>query len=325
MKRNTLSNVQLGFFVIAGTLFLIIGLYMIGNNRNLFDRTITIHATFVNVNGLMSGNSVRFSGIDVGTVKSVQIISDTSVKVTMVIHRNVQKFIKKTSVASVGTDGLMGNRLVNIATGSSFGDPVEEGDMLMSYRAVETDAMIRILNRTNMNLADITEDLKKITQKLNNSKGLWKILGDTAVADNLRESIHGIRATSENAAKFTRNLNTMLSDLQKDKSIVNFLLKDTASSRQLRTALVDIHDAGEKARQAADDLSVLTGKMKRGESGAGVLMADTVFANDLKKSMRNVRTSTEKLDVNMEAMRHNFLFKGYFKDLEKQQIKEAKK
>jgi phospholipid/cholesterol/gamma-HCH transport system substrate-binding protein len=324
MNKNKLNNVQLGFFVMAGTLFLIIALYMIGNNRNLFDRTIDISATFYNVNGLMEGNSVRFSGIDVGTVKSVEIASDTSVKVTMVIHRNVQKYIKKTSVASVGTDGLMGNRLVNITTGSGFSPAVEEGDVLVAYKAVETDAMIRILNKTNLNLADITDDLKKITQKLNNSKGLWKILGDTTVAENLRESIRGIRMTSDNAARFTRNLNMLLTDLQQDKGIVNFLLKDTASSRQLRTSLADIQAASEKARTAAGDLSVMTGKMKRGEGAAGVLMSDTVFANDLKKSMRNVRTSTEKLDVNMEAMRHNFLFKGYFKDLEKEQ-KKAKK
>lgn len=325
MNKNRLSNFQLGFFVMVGTLFLIIGLYMIGNNRNLFDRTFTISATFYNVNGLMEGNSVRFSGIDVGTVKSVKIASDTSVRVTMVIHRHVQQFIKKTSVASVGTDGLMGNRLINISTGTGFSPAVEEGDVLVAYKSVETDAMMRILNRTNVNLADITDDLKKITQRLNNSKGLWKILGDTAVADNVKASIHGIRVTSDNAAQFTRNLNSLLLDLQKDKGIVNFLLKDTTSSRELRSAIADIHDASEKARVAADNLSVLTGKMKKGEGAAGLLMTDTTFANDLKKSMRNVRTSTEKLDVNMEAMRHNFLFKGYFKDLEKQQKKDAKK
>lgn len=325
MNKNTMKNVQLGFFVIVGTIFLIIGLYMIGSNRNLFDRTFTIHATFYDVNGLMAGNSVRFAGIDVGTVKEVEIASDTSVYVTMIVHRKVQKFIKKNSIATVGTDGLMGNRLVNIGIGSGYGAPIEDGDLLVSYRSVETDEMIRILNRTNVNLAEISEDVIKITKKLKNSNGLWKILGDTVAAENLRQSILGIRMTSQHAEKFTRNLNTLLIDLQGDKGIVSFLLKDTATAQQLSSAIDIIHDASEKARTAAGDLTDLTGKLKSSDNAVGLIMTDTAFANDLKKSMHNVRTSTEKLDTNMEAMRHNFLFRGYFKDLEKQQRKSNKK
>lgn len=98
----------------AGTAFLIAVLYLIGAKRSLFSDTFKISAEFYNVNGLMSGNNVRFSGINVGTVESVNIVSDSSVLVVMLIEDKVKSYIKKNSVATVGTDGLMGNKLINI-------------------------------------------------------------------------------------------------------------------------------------------------------------------------------------------------------------------
>src|ERR1700741_1104116 len=114
MNKDLTRNIRLGFFVMAGLLLLISSLYMIGSKRNLFNSTIKVNVTFHNVNGLIEGNNVRFNGIDVGTVSKIQIESDTVLHVELVIDKNVSKFISSTSIASIGTDGLMGNKLVNI-------------------------------------------------------------------------------------------------------------------------------------------------------------------------------------------------------------------
>lgn len=79
-------NIRLGLFIATGTVLLVAALYLIGNKQNLFGSTFKISAQFKNVNGLMSGNNVRFGGIDIGTVKSVEIISDSSVNVVMIIN-----------------------------------------------------------------------------------------------------------------------------------------------------------------------------------------------------------------------------------------------
>src|SRR6185369_12860165 len=130
MTMKTIENAKLGLFVIAGLLFLIFSLYMIGRNRTLFGSSFTISANFRNVNGLMLGNNVRFSGIDVGTVQKIEIVSDTLVKVTMIIDEGVRKFVKKNAVASVGTDGLMGNKVININSQPGDVDPVSPGFVL---------------------------------------------------------------------------------------------------------------------------------------------------------------------------------------------------
>ncbi|MEK6782579.1 MAG: MlaD family protein [Bacteroidota bacterium] len=319
MKKVTSNNMQLGLFVMIGLAFLIATLYLIGSNRNLFSKTFEVSAVFYNVNGLMKGNNVRFSGIDVGTIKEVEIISDTSVRVTMIIENRIHPFIKKNSVASVGTDGLMGNKLVNISNlNITSGEIIEEGDMLPSLKPVETDAMLRTLDKTNDNLYQISSNLYKITQKVNNSNSVWSLLMDTTLAIEVKQSISNIRVATKNTETFTRDLNYLLLDLKNEKGLAGSLLYDTVSAETLKTSIQQIEEASEKALQVTADIKLLTEKIKKGEGGAGVLMSDTTFARDLQKSMNNIQEATSHFDQNMEAMRHNFLFRKYFKNQEKE-------
>jgi phospholipid/cholesterol/gamma-HCH transport system substrate-binding protein len=325
MKHTTTNNIQLGSFVAVGFVFLLAALYFIGKNRNLFDQTFEVSATFYNVNGLTKGNNVRFSGIDVGTIKRVDIISDTSVKVTMIIEKRVHSFIKKNSLASVGTDGLMGNKLVNITnTSSSSNEIIAEGDMLLSVKPIETTDMLRTLDQTNINLYQITNDIKRITQKLNNNNSLWSILMDTTVALNVKQSISSIRLTARNTTTFTNDLNTLLKDIKDGKGLAGSILRDTATAIKFKSSIQQLHDASEKAFQVTTDIKQLTEKIKKGEGGAGILLSDSAFAKDLQKSMHNIQQSTVRFDQNMEALKHNFLFKGYFRRQEKElkKIKE---
>ena len=324
MKNTTSSNVQLGIFVMIGLAFLLFTLYLIGSNQNLFDQTFEVKATFYNVNGLMKGNNVRFSGIDVGTIKKVEIISDTTVKVTMVIKNNIHPFIKKNSVATVGTDGLMGNKLVNISnTSGGSSEIVEEGDMLTSIKPVETDEMLRTLDLTNQNLYQITTDLKRITQKLKSSNSLWSLLMDTSVAQNVKLSISNIRATTNNTAAFSKDLNFLIQDIKNGKGVAGVLLNDTASTKRLQNSIQQLQQATTKAVELTSDIRIVTEQLKKGQGATGVLISDTAFAKDLKKSMKNIEFGTDRFNENMEAMKHNFLFRGYFKKQEKE-LKKVK-
>lgn len=325
MKKSMLNNVQLGLFVLGGLLFLILSLYMIGKNSNLFGKTFEAHAVFYNVSGLMKGNNVRLSGIDVGTIKRVEIMNDTSVKVTMVIEESVHPYIKKNSLASVGTDGLMGNKLVNISNPSrETSDVISEGGFLLASQAVETDQMLRTLDQTNANLYHISNNLRGITQKLNSNNSLWRILMDTTVAQNVKQSIASVRKAANNTSEFTKELNYLMTEIKKGKGLAGSILSDTATSRKFKNSMQQLHNASEKAAQLTADLKLLTDKMKKGESGAGVLLSDTAFAKDLKKSMHNIEQGSGRFSEDMEALKHNFFFKGYFKRQEKERRKLEK-
>ncbi len=321
MSTKKVDNVKLGFFVIAGALFLILSLYMIGKNRNMFGSTFTISASFYNVNGLMPGNNVRFSGIDVGTVKSVSLESDTSLRVTMLIDKKVKKFIKKNSMAAVGTDGLMGNKLINIS-GQPGGSPsVEEGDTILSLLPVETDEMLRTLNTTNENISAISNDLKKITQKVNNSKSLWTLLSDTVIASDIKQAAINIKIASYNAAITGKEFVAIAKGIRRGDGVAGLLITDTLLSSQLRKSLSDIQVASAQAALTATNLNNISEKIKQAKGTANALVTDSIMVEKLNQTLKNVEEGTAKFNVNMEAMRQHFLFKAYFRKQEKMEKK----
>lgn len=315
MNNSASRNIRLGIFVIAGLAFLIVVLYMVGEKRSLFGSTIKISAQFYNVNGLMAGNNVRFSGVNVGTVEKVEIISDSSVNAIIVIDEEVAKYIKKSAIAAVGTDGLMGNKLINInATIGSETGTIEDGDILKTKRPFETDESLRTLNTTNENIRHITDDLKKITNRINSENTIWSLLMDTIVADNVKKAIVNIKLTGQNAAGATADLQKILADLRKGKGTIGSLLKDTTISETLKSTLTRLNSVVDTASTVIGNLDRISRKMNEGNGTVGMLVSDTAFAKDLKTTINTINSAAEGLDENMEALKHNILLRKYFKN-----------
>ncbi len=265
MSKEISRNIRLGIFVIAGLAFLIVVLYMVGSKRNLFNSTIRISAQFYNVNGLMAGNNVRFSGVNVGTVEKVEIISDSSVKATIIIDQKASKYIKKNAVAAVSTDGLMGNKLINInANGKGNVGSIEEGDELLTLKPIETDEMLRTLNTTNDNVKYITGDLKKITQKVNSPNTIWSLLMDTVVADNVKAAIINLKATGKNAVAVTSDLQEILGKTKSGKGTLGNLINDTTMSASIKGTLNKLNKMADTASTVVRNLDKISQKANNG-------------------------------------------------------------
>lgn len=322
MAKEVSRNIRLGSLVLAGICLLIISLYLIGIKQNLFGSTFHLNAKFYNVSGLMPGNNVRFSGINVGTVESVEIVDDSSVNVVMVIEEKVRIYIKKNSLASVGTDGLMGNKIVNINSYKNHSQSVQDGDVLKTVRPIETDEMFRTLNATNDNLKYITGDLKNITNKINSPNTLWSLLMDTVVAENVKQAIVNIKITGNRTALITGDLSKIVQDIKSGKGTIGALLTDTIFSNKLNQTIVDIKLITDSMALVSGDLRSITKKIKNGEGAIGTLIMDTSFVNNLNKSMENIKSGTAGFDENMEALKHNFLLRKYFKKKEKEKIQK---
>lgn len=317
MKKTTSKNIRLGLFVLLGTLFLIYGLYMIGSNRNLFGSTFRINAIFSNVNGLMKGNNVRFAGIDVGTVDNVTIINDSCVKVVMVIEADVQKYIRKNALASIGTDGLMGNKLVNINPSMEKAPGVKQGDTLQTMKPIETDEMLRTLNRTNDNIGAITDNLKTITAKINSRNTLWSLLMDTVVADNVKQAIVNIRLTGSNSAEITGDLSNIVDGIKNGKGSFGALLTDTMLSNHVRQTVVKIKLISDNAALISGNLSSIIQRTDSGKGTIGRLLMDTTFVPNLDKSMTNLKTATQGVNELIEGLKHSWPLRSYFRKQEK--------
>jgi phospholipid/cholesterol/gamma-HCH transport system substrate-binding protein len=272
------------------------------------------------VNGLLPGNNVRLSGIDVGTVKRIHVTSDSSVQVFMIIARDMRKFIRKNSIASVGTDGLMGSKLVNINSVQGNAPYISSGDTLRSLRPIESDEMLRTLNTTNLNLARITTDMRMITHKLNSSSSLWSILQDSVVAENLKSSIHNIEAATYNANLASEELNELFNKAGSGEGILGTILSDSSVASEFKAAITDVRIAGKKIQSATGGLEELSERFKQGKGTIDLLLIDTAFRNQVNKSMRSIRSASEKLDEDMDALRESFLLRRYFKKSEKEKL-----
>lgn len=322
MRIRTSDSARLGLFVIAGLLFLILTLYMIGKNRNLFGTTFTLHASFDNVNGLVSGNNVRFSGIDVGTVKKIEIIDDSTIYVTMIIDKKVKSHIKKNAIATIGTDGLMGNKLINLNTQPGESEAVEEGSILRSLKPVETDDMLRTLNTTNTNIAIISRNLREITNKLNNSNSLWSLLSDSLIAVDIKRTVVDVRRTGQNTEALTNALKDLVDKVKRGEGLAGSLLTDTTVFNSLQQSMKDVQKASVHIASLTDELKTMIRNVEEGKGTVGVLLSDTVWAQRLHRSIRNVEEGTARFSENMEAMRSNWLFRSYFNKQEKRARKE---
>lgn len=325
MANQGENNIKLGVFVLTGVLVLILSFYLIGKNHSLFGSDFRIRARFSNLNGLAEGNNVLFSGIQAGTVKNISMINDTTIEVTLLIDNQVKSFIHRNAVAAIGTEGLMGNKIVNILPSKTPAPQIVEGDLLAAQKMANTDEMLQTLSKTNDNIAVISEALKGTIFKINSST-LMDLLNDKNLGTSLRSSLQELNKSAGNATQITSGLKELVTGIKKGKGAVGVLLTDTAFSGNLQTAMLKIRKASDNADQLTLQLNSLVKTMDQrlnhGNGSLQVLLRDSTFAGDLKKTMDNLQKGTDGFNQNMEALKHNFLFRGYFKSVEKKQKKE---
>jgi phospholipid/cholesterol/gamma-HCH transport system substrate-binding protein len=203
MKTRTGNNIKLGVFVTLGTFFFILAIYFVGKRQNLFDSTFRVSAVFKDVSGLQEGNNVRFAGINVGIIENIVIINDTSVQVDMQIQEKVHKFIKDDSRAIIGSEGLMGNKILVITPGSS-GRIISKKAFIATNTPVNMDDIMKNVKVTVDNVASLSEDLSVITNNIREGRGtIGKLFMDSTLARNIDKTVVNIR---KGAGGFQENM-----------------------------------------------------------------------------------------------------------------------
>ncbi len=250
-------KVRLGIFILIGFILFLAAIFIIGKQKNMFDPVFTLTATFYNVSGLQVGNNIRFLGINVGTVDRISIINDSSVRVDMIIKSSVKPFIKQDSKVSIGSEGIIGDRIILISQGSSNGAAISKGQELLSLEPIETDAIIASLQITADNAEIISHELAEIMININNGQGtLGRLIQDEAIADNLSKTIRNLRKSSKGLDE----------NMEAAKS--NFLLrgyfnkKEKAAEKKKKDAADKIKDAAEKKIKDAEKAKKAAEKKK---------------------------------------------------------------
>ena len=323
MEKTTSEKIKLGLFVVLGTIVLVFGAYQIGNQENLFGETFTINAVFKNVSGLQKGNNVRYSGINIGTVNRIEMENDTAIRVSMLLQEKMRSHIKKNAIATIGTDGLVGSMVINIVPGAGNATLVQEDDEIASLSKIATADMLSTLSVTNENAALLTEDLLKVTASLNKGEGtLGRLLNDTVMGNDLKQTLTNLKFMSSEASATIAELNKIVQQFDTQKSVAGVLLADSISGEKIRNVIGNLESSSIEIEKVAKDLNSVVGNIKDEKGAVNYLATDTLLVNQLQNTMKNVDQGMERFNENMEALKHNFLTRGYFKKQEKELKKE---
>lgn len=300
MEKKKSTKLVMAIFIVAGSAIFLIAIFVIGSKQNLFTSTMKVRSVFETVSGLLEGSIVRFNGISVGTVDKIEIIAGNKVMVEMTVVSSVKQFIKRDSKVKVISEGLIGNKIVDITPGSETSLSVNEGDLLVSIKPIEAEDILKSLKETGDNASVITKDIAHIVSKVDSGEGtLGQLINNKSMYNNVDSTLKGFATSTQ---------------------LVNYVLKNVANSVDVITT--EVIPMTQKIRNITEDISEITRKMNSSESVVGTLLTDTSFANNLKSLIRNADLTTANLEQgsfsfsqNMEALKHNFLFKGYFEDI----------
>jgi phospholipid/cholesterol/gamma-HCH transport system substrate-binding protein len=247
--------VRLGLFITAGFVLFVVAIFLIGRQKHLFDPVIVLRANFKNVSGLQVGNNIRFSGINVGTVDHIDILNDTTTEVDMIVKKSVQPFIKTDSRATIGSEGIIGSKIIVITQGSSEARSVKNGSSLGSTEPIETDAIISNLSVTAENLQVISGQMAEILFKINNGNGtLARLIEDSTISENLNQMIINLKKGSHGL------------DENMEAAKNNFLLRGYFKKKE--------REKEEKARLEKEKQNNNTGSDKKDESGKEIKSGD---------------------------------------------------
>lgn len=288
MKKNTTNKIKLGVFISIGILLLIVIIYFIGERQQMFRSTFRLSGVFRDIAGLQVGNNVRLSGVNIGTVDNIEIISDTSVNVIIIIDKKAHRFIRKDAIASIGSEGLMGNKVIIINPGKGGEKRIRDNDVINTSQPIDIDSILTAFKKTIDNTADITSDLASMTKNIESGKGtLGKLIMDKEWRENFEATFINLKHGSNEFRVLMEKANNI------DDVVVS--VKETIKNTAEITA----------------NLSKITGNLEAGKGTFGRLLMDSTTAINIDSTFINLKEGTSGLKTLLEKAKTSWLLWGF--------------
>jgi phospholipid/cholesterol/gamma-HCH transport system substrate-binding protein len=317
-----------GIFIFLGLAIFIITILTLGSQQKTFEKSITIKSFFENVNGLQKGNNVWFSGVKVGTIKKVVLTGTGKVEVDMYVDQQSLQYIRKDAKARISTDGLIGNKIIEIYGGTSKAQQIEAGDVLVNDKLLSTDEMMNTLAKNNDNLLVITNDFKTISSRLVDGKGsIGKLLTDETMFNQINTTVTSLKRASENIQELSSNVSAYTSKLNSKGNLANDLVTDTTIFSKLRATVSQLQQVAVTSQSVINNLQTAGNTLNNGlinkNAPVGMLLNDEQSALQIKITLQNLQSASKKLDDDLEALQHNFLLRGFFRKKARNEKKDS--
>jgi phospholipid/cholesterol/gamma-HCH transport system substrate-binding protein len=323
-------EITVGIFIFIGLVIFVIGVFTLGSQKKVFMKSFSVNVVFDDIQGLKTGGNVWFSGVKIGTIKKEQFYGTSQVQVFMDLEQEAERYIHKDATASISSDGLIGNKIVVITSGSPKVPFIEDGDRIRVANTLSTDEIMKTFQVNNKNLVDITSDFKKLAANLVAGKGpAGALLSDEQMAQNLRSILLNLQTASMATNKMATELNTFSHTLNTKDGLANKMLTDTIIFARLQASVNELQKAAKSASAltenlttASSNLNNASAKLNQKDNVAGVLLNDEQTAAHLKEIITNLQSGSHNLDEDLKALQNNILFRGYFKKKAKAEAKQ---
>lgn len=305
--KNTKRALQLGLFASAAVILFVVAVYLIGSKGNIFSPTTDIYSSFKDIRGLTVGNNVRFAGINVGTVKNIRIVSDTSVIVTMSIRDDYTKYIYKNSKVQIGQEGLMGGKLVLISSGTQETGHIEEEDYLSVEAGLDIQGMIAQAQTMLREATQAVSNLNSVTDKINDGDGdIARLLNRNDLTTQLAITTQKFNLSMSDINEITDKINNGQGDLGK-------LVNEDSVLVRLSEIMNNLHQTSLRADSAVAELHDVAYNLNNGEGMLPRLLNDKELGAGVDTTLAKVDQGVEQVSRAAETIADSWIFRLFSK------------
>lgn len=302
MKISRSNLVKLGIIVVSGLLIFIVAIYYLGRQQNVFRSGITIHTEFRDIKGLQSGNNVRFLGTNAGYVAAIRLMSDTSVRVSMVIDHAITDFIREDSKVEIQNDGIMGSKIIVIHPGTIAARNIRPNSVLPSVSTLSIEEIFSSLEQTIDYTTQAAGNLLMVSDEILQGKGLLpKLMNDEQLVqkfDQISDNLVGVSAQSND---LMTKINSSDNDIGKLLNEEIFTQRLEQIFNQMDTLVINLKNSSEQIHRSSQAITQQQGM-------ANKILYDTAFANEVDTSLVKINQAIDQIIETSEVLKKSWIF-----------------
>lgn len=296
--------VIVGAFVLGGVVLFTAGLFLIGNRRMLFTDTFQVYAEFSEIAALDNGAKVRVAGMDAGEVENIRVPTGPTgrFRVRMRVREDLHPLIRLDSVATIQNDGLVGNKFVQIESGSEQSPVVPDTGTIHSREPFDIADLMQKMSDTIDTVNTMLVDVKA-----NVDTALASVSDVASEAQDLMNEVSGdVRTILASTNKMTGDLSAIVDGVRNGRGSVGKFVTDDSLYASVKAMMADAEKAVTNVREASEQAKGALADL-RGEGGPvkGI-------TGHLQQTLAAARDAMTDLAENTEALKRNFFFRGFF-------------
>lgn len=302
MGKSRNRSLKLGFLVSVGLLLFVLAVYYLGSKQNLFSSSFTVKSYFYNVKGLVVGNNVRYSGIDVGIVSTIEIVSDSTILVELSIREEVREYIRKDSKVEIGREGLMGNKIVFVHPGNPNAGSVEDDGELESVKSVDIGEMLREANKIINDGQIFSTNMLEVSNKINNGNGdLARLINDSTLSTALNRA-------GEEFVEIAKNANEITDKINRGEGDIGRLINDTTITSQVAITIANINQVTERADTITHEFAEFSRMLNEGDGLIHRLVYDSAMAENIDTTITKVSAGVDDIVDAADQISDSWIF-----------------